>query len=275
MSEGTDLGSRILAELDGCSSKKPARGDELAARLGASAAQFQRTVEALAARCQINTALIQRKGDKCAWLALWPTGVIRHDSRGWRADGNRSLFDVPAKTNRQILREVSGPKVQPARKRPSPATSPAAKGKAEAAHRASRRSASQLRGEILALLEGRRAADAITRRALAVALGATGKNPLATYSRYINRALDYAPWVAFCDVKHNDRLNHVSRALYDSRTDGAEASPPKPERAHDDSVVCHLATDGTLEVRFGPDYAKDQCIVDVRAIRRELSEARA
>lgn len=280
--------ARVLELIKSASAQKPARAEDLVAQAGGPEPEFWAALERLAASSQVNSAQIQRASDPGAWLAIWPTGICRHVG-GWKGESHSVLF-TPTRTQRQIIREVSGPKVQPpraGREPPQEVVKPFV-----ARPRARRqRSAGETQAEVIALLEGRGAFSALTRRDIAIALGAGGKNPLATYSRYIKLALAQAPWVASVDRCGRDArgAGHRSEALYDGRTLATQANagpapeppsvpepetappvPAGPDRPRNDTVAAHLEPDGALTVVFGPDYATERCIVHVQALRREL-----
>ena len=70
-----DLGERILAQLAGHDSKRPARDADLLALVGGDESAFWSAIEALKGTSQINCAHIKRASDPGPWLAIWPTGI--------------------------------------------------------------------------------------------------------------------------------------------------------------------------------------------------------
>lgn len=91
-----DLGERILAQLAGHDSKRPAHDADLLALVGGDESTFWSAIEALKGTGQINCAHIKRASDPGPWLAIWPTGARpRMDS--WHAL-NASGYFSPRKT---------------------------------------------------------------------------------------------------------------------------------------------------------------------------------
>lgn len=70
-----DLGERILAQLAGHDSKRPARADDVAALVGGDEPAYWAAIEQLKGRSQINCAHIKGPRDPEPWLAIWPTGL--------------------------------------------------------------------------------------------------------------------------------------------------------------------------------------------------------
>lgn len=70
-----DLGERILAQLAGHDSKRPARADDVAALVGGDEPAYWAAIEHLKGTSQINCAHIKRGTDPEPWLAIWPTGI--------------------------------------------------------------------------------------------------------------------------------------------------------------------------------------------------------
>lgn len=90
------LGERILAQLAGYDSKRPARDADLLALVGGDESAFWSAVEQLKGTSQINCAHIKRSTDPEAWLAIWPTGARpRMDS--WHELNARGHFS-PTRT---------------------------------------------------------------------------------------------------------------------------------------------------------------------------------
>ena len=86
-----DLGERILAQLAGHDSKRPARADDVAALIGGCEHLYWAAIERLKGTSQINCAHIKRGTDPEPWLAIWPTGARpRMDS--WHALNARGHF---------------------------------------------------------------------------------------------------------------------------------------------------------------------------------------
>lgn len=72
------------------------------------------------------------------------------------------------------------------------------------------------------------------------------------------------------------------RAANDKAPPPPQAPPPAPAPAkprlprprpapRNDTVVCELGPDGSLQVTFGPDYLTDVCAVFVQDLRRQLA----
>ena len=88
-----DLGERILAQLAGHDSKRPARADDVAALIGGCEHLYWAAIERLKGTSQINCAHIKRGTDPEPWLAIWPTGARpRMDS--WHALNARGHFST-------------------------------------------------------------------------------------------------------------------------------------------------------------------------------------
>lgn len=91
-----DLGERILAQLAGHDSKRPARADDVAALVGGDEPAYWAAIEHLKGTSQINCAHIKRSADPEPWLAIWPTGArARMDS--WHELNARGHFS-PTRT---------------------------------------------------------------------------------------------------------------------------------------------------------------------------------
>lgn len=88
-----DLGARILVQLAGHDSKRPARADDIAALIGGDEPAYWAAVERLKATSQINCAHIKRGADPEPWLAIWPTGLPARNNT-WKALNARGCFAV-------------------------------------------------------------------------------------------------------------------------------------------------------------------------------------
>lgn len=89
--EPEDIGARILHHLAGHDSKKPARADDVATRVGGERAAFWAALQELTAARQVASAQIQKQGDPTPWLAIWPTGIRPRQER-WDSNSHTSLF---------------------------------------------------------------------------------------------------------------------------------------------------------------------------------------
>ncbi|MCB1909952.1 MAG: hypothetical protein KDH15_21535 [Rhodocyclaceae bacterium] len=240
-----DLETGILLSLRGHSAQKPMRAENLLAMVGAAEPAFRAALDRLLAACQINTAHVQRRGDPLPWLALWPTGVVPKSAR-WSNGSLSSLF-LPTRSEREVVREAHGPQVR--EQRQTDAAKPAPDD-ALAPKRTTKRPKGAIQAEVLALLQGRGRANAISRSAIAHCLNAGRRNrdPLATYGRYISAALGEASWVTIARRTEYDcrQKAHHTMALYDGRTEtkAPVAQTParrsnRPEevlRRHDDKL---------------------------------------
>ena len=116
----------ILAAIGKASAARPARYDQVVARLGLARQAADTALAHLQATSQIAHAEIKRATDPDPWLAIWPTGVIRPASQ-WNNLAMSGLY-TPTKSQRQIVKEANAPKVQPERaandKAPPPPQAP-------------------------------------------------------------------------------------------------------------------------------------------------------
>lgn len=148
-----DLGERILAQLAGHDSKRPARADDVAALVGGDERAYWAAVEQLKGTGQINCAHIKRGTDPEPWLAIWPTGARpRMDS--WHELNARGHFSPTRTFTAQRL----------------PQTLAARLAAQEIEMKQSPQATVQRRDKIAALVAGRPLADGLPLKALAAEL---------------------------------------------------------------------------------------------------------
>ena len=109
-----ELATRILAQIERASSKRPARAADIAALVGGPESDFWSALEQMVAAGVVATAQIQRmKCDAEPWLAIWPTGVVLTPSR--LSGASLSQLFTPHRPMNQALRQASAPRTrQPA-----------------------------------------------------------------------------------------------------------------------------------------------------------------
>lgn len=86
-----DTCARILEQIKGHCSKKPARADEVAALVRGKRSDYQEALEHLVGSHQVATATIKRQADPAPWMAIWPTGVRPRVGK-WGSTSHGSLF---------------------------------------------------------------------------------------------------------------------------------------------------------------------------------------
>ncbi len=107
----TALVTRILAQIERASSKRPARAADVAALVGGPEPDFWRALEQMAAAGLVATAHIQRmKRDAEPWLAIWPTGVVLTPAR--LSGASLSQLFTPHRPMKQALRRASAPRTR-------------------------------------------------------------------------------------------------------------------------------------------------------------------
>lgn len=148
-----DLGERILAQLAGHDSKRPARADDIAALIGGEEPAYWAAVEHLKATSQINCAHIKGPRDPEPWLAIWPTGIpARMDT--WHDLNARGHFNTHRPFTQQRM----------------PQTLAARRAAQEIEMKQSPQATVQRRDKIAALVAGRPLADGLPLKALAAEL---------------------------------------------------------------------------------------------------------
>lgn len=148
-----DLGERILAQLAGHDSKRPARADDIAALIGGEEPAYWAAVEHLKATSQINCAHIKGPRDPEPWLAIWPTGIpARMDT--WHDLNARGHFNTHRPFTPQRM----------------PQTIAARRAAQEIEMKQSPQATVQRRDKIAALVAGRPLADGLPLKALAAEL---------------------------------------------------------------------------------------------------------
>jgi len=88
------LPDRILAAVARSDSRRPARAADVAVVIGGAEAAFWAALERLIGERRINTAHVQKQGDRAPWLAIWPTGLTAR-SAAWTSDSHGALFVKP------------------------------------------------------------------------------------------------------------------------------------------------------------------------------------
>lgn len=147
------LGERILAQLAGHDSKRPARADDLLALVGGDESAFWSAIEALKGTSQINCAHIKGPRDPEPWLAIWPTGIpARMDT--WHDLNARGHFNTHRPFTQQRM----------------PQTLTARRAAQEIEMKQSPQATVQRRDKIAALVAGRPLADGLPLKALAAEL---------------------------------------------------------------------------------------------------------
>lgn len=86
-----NLPERILAAIARNDSRRPARAADVAAVIGGAEAAFWAALERLTGEHRINTAHVQKQGDRAPWLAVWPTGLPARPA-AWTGDSHGALF---------------------------------------------------------------------------------------------------------------------------------------------------------------------------------------